>query len=175
MSTTILNIWAGPGAGKSTTAAEVFCRLKKAGYVAELVTEYIKSWAWAGRKPGPYDDLYITAKQISRETALYGKVDYIVTDSPVGLGVIYASDAQRAIQLAMVQDVRRRALADGVRPVDCRLVRSKPYVAKGRYETEEQASLRDLDVVALLPSIAREWRVVRTADDVLAAAGVEGA
>lgn len=50
--TTIINIWAGPGAGKSTTAAETFALCKKAGLGVELRTEYVKDWAWRGDKIG---------------------------------------------------------------------------------------------------------------------------
>ena len=172
MKTTIINLWAGPGAGKSTTAAEVFAALKRKGFVAELVTEYIKSWAWRGICPGPFDDFYITAKQIKREADLYGRVEYIVTDSPVGLGAVYANQQQRPIQLAMARDVRWRAALDGYHHVDCNLIRNKPYESRGRYETEEQARQRDEDVRLLVDQLVGPCHVVKTADDVLAAAGL---
>lgn len=173
--TTIINLWAGPGAGKSTTAAEVFARLKKAGYIVELVREYVKDWAWQGRTPGPWDDVYLTAKQLQAESILYGKVDYIVTDSPVGLGCAYATGPQVETQKALAKSIRARQHAAGIRHVDCFLKRTKPYAAAGRFETEEQAQQRDKDAKWWLSCLAREWRVVVNADDVLAAAGIEGA
>ena len=139
--TTLINIWAGPGAGKSTTAAGLFERLKLAGHSAELVTEYVKAWAWRGEKIGEFDDLYITAKQLRRESALYGKVDYIVTDSPIGLGAVYETKYRPASELMrnVSRALRDRQLAAGIRVLDFSLERTKPYVAEGRYESAEQA------------------------------------
>src|SRR4051812_30110643 len=89
MKTTLINLWGGPGSGKSTTAAGVFSAMKMAGVSCELVTEYVKQWAWRGDKIGDFDDVYLTAKQLRRESCLYGKVEYIITDSPISLGALY--------------------------------------------------------------------------------------
>lgn len=42
MPTLVVNLFGGPGSGKSTGAAYVFARLKMLGYNAELVTEFAK-------------------------------------------------------------------------------------------------------------------------------------
>jgi hypothetical protein len=170
--TTVINLWAGPGAGKSTTAAQVFARLKAAGHLAELVTEYVKNWAWQGRVPGHYEDVYLFAKQLQRESVLYGKVDYIITDSPIGLGAIYAQGSQVEVQRTLAMNIRARQIADGIKHVDCILRRTKEYVPHGRYETPAQALCRDADVRTWVPVLAKEWRLVTCADGVLAAAGV---
>jgi pantothenate kinase len=43
--TTIINVYGGPGAGKSTSAAYLYYLLKVAGKNVELVREYVKDWA----------------------------------------------------------------------------------------------------------------------------------
>ena len=40
----VINLFAGPGAGKSTTAAGLFHLMKIAGMNVELVTEFSRSW-----------------------------------------------------------------------------------------------------------------------------------
>src|SRR5512133_3821784 len=90
MKTLVVNLWGGPGTGKSTTAAFLFALLKQKGYNAELVREYVKEWAWEKRQPGPLDQFYFFGKQSRRESLLYGKVDFIVTDCPVMLSAFYA-------------------------------------------------------------------------------------
>jgi len=45
--TLIVNLWAGPGTGKSTTASVVFHMLKVAGIKCEYVTEFAKELAYA--------------------------------------------------------------------------------------------------------------------------------
>jgi ATP:corrinoid adenosyltransferase len=62
----VINIFAGPCAGKSTTAAGLFYLMKVSGYNVELVTEYAKDMTWEGRHNILGDQLYILAKQNRR-------------------------------------------------------------------------------------------------------------
>ena len=87
--TTIINFYGAPSSGKSTEAAKLFALMKSDGKNVELVTEYAKEWAWEQRSVGMFDQLFIVANQIQRETRLFGQVDTIITDSPVLLGVFY--------------------------------------------------------------------------------------
>lgn len=169
--TTLINIFAGSGCGKSTTAAMVFAKLKLAGVSVELVTEYVKHWAWRGERIGPFDDVYITAKQLRRESALYGKVDYIVTDSPIGLGAVYeqlyAPQGTR-MMLDLCRELRKRQEASGVTVVNVLLRRSKPYVQAGRYEDE--AAARRVDGICetfLRTNCNRPFHFVQDADSIL--------
>ena len=56
--TTIINLYGGPGAGKSTSASDLFVILKERGVNAELAREYVKRWAWERRGISPYDQFY---------------------------------------------------------------------------------------------------------------------
>ncbi len=147
--TLLVNLWAGPGAGKSTLAAETFAALKRDQVPCELVTEYVKRWAWRGERIGTFDDVYITAKQLRAESSLYGKVQVIVTDSPIGLGAVYEQiyHPTRQTMALLCASIRARQLAEGIKILDLYVVRSKPYVQDGRYESEEKA--RQVDQVAL--------------------------
>lgn len=40
----VISLWAGPGAGKSTTAAALFNLMKRERFEVELVTEVAKDW-----------------------------------------------------------------------------------------------------------------------------------
>ena len=42
----VVNLFAGPGRGKSVMSAEVFALLKKRGINCELIQEYAKSRVW---------------------------------------------------------------------------------------------------------------------------------
>ena len=86
----VINIFGGPGAGKSTLAAEVFAHFKKNKLNVELVTEYAKDLVWEERNNILKDQLYILAKQNRRLERLRNKgIDVVVTDSPLLLGKIY--------------------------------------------------------------------------------------
>lgn len=149
MKTLLVNLWAGPGAGKSTLAAETFAALKRAQVPCELVTEFVKTWAWEGKAIGAFDDVVIIANQLARESVLYGKVRVIITDSPIGLGAVYEQiyHPTRQTVALLAAGLRARQLAEGIEILDLYVVRAKPYVQAGRYESEEKA--RQVDQIAL--------------------------
>lgn len=88
---TIINIFGGPGVGKSTVAAGLFSLMKKEGYNVEFVTEYAKELTYEGRyNVLEQDQLYIFAKQHRKILRLKYEVDYIISDSPLLLSVVYS-------------------------------------------------------------------------------------
>jgi thymidylate kinase len=150
--TTVINMLGGSGIGKSTTAAGLYHAMKSAGYNVELVREYVKNWAWDGKKVGQYDQIYIFGKQARSEYMLYGKVDYIVTDSPILLSPVYEkfyNDGDSMIETAAVKFLRK-AENNGITHLNFVLNRTKEFISRGRYETEEQAKQIDAEVINFL-------------------------
>lgn len=88
----IINLFAGPGCGKSTTAAGLFYEMKLRHMNVELVTEYAKDKTWEEHDSALADQLYILAKQHRRISRLKGKVDWVVTDGPILQGLAYVPD-----------------------------------------------------------------------------------
>lgn len=86
----VINLFGGPGCGKSTLAAELFVNYKKAGYNVELVTEYAKELVYEQRHNVLDDQLYILAKQNRRLRRLSeAGVEFAITDSPLILAAFY--------------------------------------------------------------------------------------
>ena len=86
----IINFFAGPGAGKSTTTAQLFADMKKRSMNVELVTEYAKDLVWEDRMNVLLEDqLYILAKQARKLHRIADKVDYVITDAPLVQGLMY--------------------------------------------------------------------------------------
>lgn len=143
--TTIINLFAGPGAGKSTAAANLFSNLKQKHYSVELVTEYVKQWAYANKPIGVYDQLYVQAKQMHRESQLLNKVDFIITDSPVWLCAYYAKHYYpKAIKDATIEVARAYDLQlseDGHTQRNYFLLRpdQKNFSEKGRFHNLEES------------------------------------
>lgn len=145
MKTFVANMFGGPGVGKSTIAAEVFVNLKKLDVSVELIQEYIKSWAWEGKPVGTFDQIYILAKQLKLETRLYGKVDIVITDSPLLFSPIYeiVYGAKTAMSETAAIHLLKAAEENGVVHLNYMIPRNVRYETAGRYQTEEQA--KDVD------------------------------
>lgn len=87
----VINLFAGPGAGKSTLAAGLFYNMKSLGYRAELVTEVAKDYTYERAGVKLNNQLYMLAKQEHRLRRIADQVDYAVNDSPLLLGLAYGS------------------------------------------------------------------------------------
>lgn len=94
--TIVINAFAGPGAGKTTSCLEVAEKLKKQGFVTEYVQEYAKELVYDNNLimlDGHYEHQFdILKEQVKRINRLYGKVDFILTDSPVLLNNTYLNE-----------------------------------------------------------------------------------
>ena len=171
--TVVVNLWAGPGTGKSTNAALVFGKLKVEGVEAELVHEYYKDLVWEERHAAKLNQPYVMAKQAFHIERLIGKVEVVVTDSPLPLGLIYKGPAWTDGLGEHVLDTWGRWSN-----MNFFLERDNehhPYVANGRdqdsVEDAEQldaqikAFLQDQDILyAAVPILPRE----ETADQITA-------
>lgn len=91
--TLVISAFGGPGSGKTVACMDICQQLKKHGYNAEYVSEVPKDYVYDeqyhlldGTAEHQYDML---KKQLERVDRYIGKVDFVVTDSPVLLNGIY--------------------------------------------------------------------------------------
>src|SRR5210317_1994617 len=87
----LVNLFGGPGIGKSTIAAGIFYKLKKKHISSNNPYEFPKTLAWDKNYPAIQDQLYVFANQHRGIAQSYGKVDYIIIDSPILFSTIYHS------------------------------------------------------------------------------------
>ena len=91
MSSKLVNLFGGPGIGKSSIAAGITYKLKKKHISCNNPYEFPKTLAWDNNTPAIKDQLYVLANQHRGIAQSYGKVDYIIIDSPVMFSTIYHS------------------------------------------------------------------------------------
>lgn len=137
----VLNIFGGPGAGKSTTCAGVFALLKLHGINCELVTEFAKDLTWENNQEVLKDQVYILGEQYHRMHRLKNKVDLIITDCPLLLSSVYG-------RLNEIVDEEYHkfvfALNQEFYNIMFNLKRVKDYNESGRNQTFEEAKELDL-------------------------------
>lgn len=141
--TLTVNLYGGPGTGKSTMMAHVFALLKYQGVNAEMAPEYAKERVWEGSHAVLEDQPYVLGKQLHRLHRLDGKVDVIVTDAPLLFSLVYARDDAELVALALAKHRARNNL-------DIFLERKKAYNPAGRYQDLAGAQQLDRDIRAML-------------------------
>lgn len=149
-------LYGGPGSGKTTLAAGLFsefkklCVEKKINRQLELCSEFVKEWAWEGRTPQGFDQVFLFAQQQRKEEIpLRSGVDHIFTDSPLFLNAAYARKYhsklfQPLVTLAELHESQYPGLHIFLERGN------RPYVAHGRYEDEENARRMDDYIRSLL-------------------------
>lgn len=156
--TLVVNMVAGPGTGKSTTAAGVFHHLKLAGVNCEYVQEFAKDVVWEERLKTLGNQVYILGKQYHRMWRLKDQVDVIVTDCPLILSVYYGAHMSQPFkELA-------RELFDSFPNAIYFLNRVKAYNPKGRVQSEAKARQIDEELLDIIDSYGYNYARVR-ADD----------
>jgi 2-phosphoglycerate kinase len=83
----IINLFGGPGIGKSSIAAGLTYKLKKKHISCDAPYEFPKVLAWDKNKEAIGDQLYVVANQHRGIAKSYGKVKYIIVDSPILLSL----------------------------------------------------------------------------------------
>ena len=137
----VVNLFAGPGSGKSTTCAGVFAKLKLAGINCEMALEYAKDKVWEESNKVLDDQIYVFGKQLHRIFRLKDKVDVVITDSPILLSIIYDKTGNKYFSDLVLNQFNN---------FDNRnyfIERTTVYNPKGRLQTEDEA--KEIDKVLL--------------------------
>jgi ABC-type oligopeptide transport system ATPase subunit len=136
----VINIAGGPGCGKSTTAAGLFNIMKLQGFRVELVTEVAKDLTWDEAYKVRSNQLRTFALQDHSLRRLKGKRDYVITDSPLWLSLLYCDKEEFPEWFSSLV----WSVFGEYDNLNFFLRRTKPYSTEGRTENEEEARLVDL-------------------------------
>jgi hypothetical protein len=136
----VVNFFGGPGTGKSTVMAHCFAELKWKNIDCEMCLEYAKDKIWEGSEHVLDNQFYVSGKQYQRLKRLEGKVDIILTDSPILLGIIYGQKEPVIFKDLMIE------YHNTFNNLNIFLKRSKPFHQNGRIQNEEESKIIDSDL-----------------------------
>jgi len=158
--TLILELYGGPGTGKSTTAAGLFYKLKSLGIDCELVREYAKDLVWEERKLEFDNQFIIFGKQLKKIVSCYGKVDILITDSPLLLGGYYFKVNKNSGYSQEVIKALMKETAAQFNSEHIFLQRAKKYNPNGRLQTESEAKNIDHEIKGYLDDLGISYSIV---------------
>ena len=142
--TWIINLFGGPGTGKSTLMAKLFAALKETGYEVEMSHEYVKDLVWEESYKKIENQIYIFGKQHNRSYRLLKKIRIIITDSPLLNSIVYYSGNNPHFKDMVMWEYK------AMNNIGLYLERSFDYNANGRYQNLEQAKEVDRNYKKLL-------------------------
>lgn len=146
--TYVVNLFGGPSVGKSSIASGTFFLLKSNHLNTELCTEYAKEKVWEDSLSLLSNQIYIFAKQHQRIARCLNKVDIIVTDSPINLGLIYGNMYGHTISNELDALIRYEFLKND--NINIVLKRSGSYDPRGRIQTFDEALEVDQKIIEIL-------------------------
>lgn len=135
----VINLFAGPGVGKSTNAAKIFAELKMKGVNCEMALEFAKDKVWEESFRTMDDQIYIFGKQFHRIWRLKDKVDVIICDSPLPISIVYDKENSEAFHTLIMEQFNK------FENLNFYLKRSAAYQESGRMQTEAEA--REIDSI----------------------------
>ena len=151
----VINLFGGPGSGKSSTAAGVFNLLKKKGVNCEYVHEEAKEFTWEGRVKTLACQPYIFGKQMRDQWRLKGQVDIAITDSPILLSLAYVGPEWPESFKTYVVDQ-----FNCFNNFNIFLRRSREYNHVGRSQTEMEAKKLDWKILEILLDTETKYSIL---------------
>ena len=172
--TLVVNLYGGPGVGKTTAAHRIMAALSERGVVCEYVPEYAKELVWDLNSPfsstaaraeaalaldgSVASQRAIWAEQSTRVNRLLGQCDVVVCDSPTPLSLVYLSiDSVAGADYA---DFRELVMADYASHDNLNVLVERgrtPYETTGRLQSAGEAHDADGLVRDLLESEGLEF------------------
>lgn len=140
MKTLHINLWAGPGTGKSTMAAGIFSALKWNKIDCELISEYAKQIVWEESYTKLNNQIYLFGKQYSKHYNLESKVQVVITDSPIPMGCVYDNGKTKYLKELVISEFHK------FDNLNYFLGRVKDYNPNGRMQTYEEALEKDKEI-----------------------------
>lgn len=164
--TIVINLMGGPGVGKSTFATKLFVMMKQKGLSCEYVDEFAKGLVWENRNFALQDQLYILGNQNHNLNRVNGKVNVIITDSPILLSMYYNRNNPKASQFDFnIFDKLVLDCYSHYKNIVLFLKRNFDYSKEGRRETEEQSIQANEKIKNLLDKQNIKYKEIYGSDE----------
>lgn len=144
----VINLFAAPGTGKTTTGQILSGLLSMADFKVEYIPEFAKFATLARNRAALSDQIYMFAKQENRLTVLReAGLDYVVMDGPLPLALLFQPPGYYAGYEPLVMEVFR-----SYPNLNFYLTKNPKFAYKthGRNENEEESRQLDQNLRGVL-------------------------
>ncbi len=162
-----IQLFGGPGTGKSTTAAGLFYKMKTNNYKVEYIQEFAKELTFSEDKTRLSDQLLILGEQHHRMRRLFGQVDYLIHDSPFVMGLLYLQEDEHLPKNIYKDLIVKMYKSYNNLNIFIKRSNSHPYQEYGRNQTIEEAKEKDNEIKFLLDSENIEYIELEMGDSLV--------
>lgn len=165
--TKIINLFGGPSSGKSTITSGLFYELKKKNISCDNPYEFPKQVAWEDNTSQITDQLYIFANQHRGIVRSYGKVDYIILDSPILLSLAYKNGYDDGYPASLYGESFDKMVIDVFNKyenINIFLERPDDFQEDGRFQNKEESLMFDSKIKSILDNNSIEYRTLQVND-----------
>lgn len=165
--TKIINLFGGPSSGKSTITSGLFYELKKKNISCDNPYEFPKQVAWEDNTSQITDQLYIFANQHRGIVRSYGKVDYIILDSPILLSLAYKNGYDDGYPASFYSESFDKMVIDVFNKyenINLFLERPDNFQEDGRFQNKEESLMFDSKIKSILDDNSIEYRTLQVND-----------
>ena len=142
--TKIINLFGGPGCGKSTTRAGLFYLMRLAGKSVEELSEWVKEAIYEKRDIAFADQIFTFGNQEKSQNILCGHSDYLITDSPLALSCVYGRNRTTTFEKLVIETFK------SYDNINIFLERPSTYISRGRNESLDEAKRIDERILTIL-------------------------
>lgn len=146
----VVNLYGGPGIGKSTTALQLVAELKKRGinadYVSEVAKELVYAHAFDKLDGSIENQREILSRQRERLDIIAGNVDVAVTDASLMLNTVYLAEKNSEYTADVLNQYNEYNNFNFYLERDT----STPFEQEGRIHNLEQSIEKDKEILSLL-------------------------
>lgn len=139
----LVNLFGGPGSGKSTAAATLFSILKTENHTVELVGEFAKELIYLGNEIQLVNQVYVMGSQYRKQKDLqrYG-IELGICDSPLQLQLTYCK------KCPYYQEIKALIEKLTAEFDNCNVFieRAAPYQLYGRVQSQVEADILSQEI-----------------------------
>lgn len=168
--TKIINLFGGPSSGKSTITSGLFYELKRRNISCDNPYEFPKQVAWEDNQSQITDQLYIFANQHRGIVRSYGKVDYIILDSPILLSLAYKDGYDNGYPASLYGENFNTMVLDVFNKyenINIFLDRPDDFEDNGRFQNKEQSLSFDKKIKGILDDNKISYRTLKVNDQTI--------
>lgn len=177
--TKIINFYGGPSCGKTSKMLGVAAWMKEKRLNVEIAPEFVKFPVWEEHSSLIDNQLVLFAEQNRLLYSLLGKVDYVITDSPLLLSMVYVKKGQKKF-------IKNRRLWDDYfsdlvwqtyqqyENINFFIDRkNRKYVKAGRLQNKEEAVQIDNEVLKVLQKYNLNYWTVSNKNQIIDILGLK--